>query len=42
MEENGQSGQADYERYHAAYTEAKRQLKDVDLELFNHRTRQPG
>lgn len=42
MEENGQSSQADYERYYAAYTEAKKQLKAIDLELFNYRTSQPG
>lgn len=38
MEAQGQSGHADYERYYAAYMDAKKQLKEIDLALFNVRT----
>jgi len=38
MEQQGHSGHADYERYHAAYSDAKKQLNEIDLALFNVRT----
>jgi hypothetical protein len=38
MEQQGQSGSADYERYSAAYSDAKLQLKQIDLALFNIRS----
>ena len=38
MEQQGQSGEAAYERYYAAYLAAKKQQKDVELNLFNLRS----
>ena len=42
MEQQGQSGEAAYERYYRAYLDAKQQQKDVDLQLFNLRSRRPS
>lgn len=37
MEHNGESGKSQYERYYQAYLQARRQQKDIDLQLFNRR-----
>lgn len=40
MEQQGQSGEAAYDRYYKAYLGAKQQQKQVDLLLFNVRQQQ--
>jgi hypothetical protein len=40
MEQEGQSGEAAYERYYDAYLVAKQHQKDVELKLFNLRSQQ--
>lgn len=42
MEQQGQSGEAAYERYYAAYLSAKKQQKDVELTLYNLRSQRPS
>lgn len=37
MEQQGQSGDAAYDRYYRAYLDAKRQEKQVELHLYNLR-----
>lgn len=38
MEQQGQSDEAAYERYHKAYLDAQKQQRDVELQLFNLRS----
>lgn len=40
MEQQGQSTDLNYDRYYNAYLDAKRQQKQVELVLFNLRSRQ--
>lgn len=39
MEHQGQSDEAAYERYYKAYLDARHQQKEVELQLFNLRSR---